>query len=407
MPGGAKQVTLPAAGPGAALQSVRNTTDPMHTHKPMYAHKHEHDLVPWQHAHDFATDRRATERRAWIVVAITVVMMAAEIAAGWWWNSMALLADGWHMGTHAVAIGVTGISYWLVRRWSRDARFSLGPWKVEVLGAYTSAILLAVVAAGVTAESIVRLYRPEPVGYEESLVVAVIGLIVNLVCARLLHAGDGHAHGEGHGHAHVHAHVHAHDHAHAHAQAHAQAHAHRHEHDHAPAAGQAAPHPHPHVGAPSAPPAAAKDLNREAAYTHVLADAATSVLAIGALVAGKWMGWLALDPIVGLVGAALIAWWARGLIMQSSTILLDREMDHPLATALRQRLESDGDAKVADLHLWRVGSDAFACAVTLVADAPASADAYRARLDGLAGLEHVTLEINRCRSSAQGSGAST
>jgi len=167
------------------------------------------------------------------------------------------------------------------------------------------------------------------------------------------------------------------------------------------------PDPHPDVGAPSAPPAAAKDLNREAAYTHVLADAATSVLAIGALVAGKWMGWLALDPIVGLVGAALIAWWARGLIMQSSTILLDREMDHPLATALRQRLESDGDAKVADLHLWRVGSDAFACAVTLVADAPASADAYRARLEGLAGLEHVTLEINRCRSSAQANGAST
>ena len=132
----------------------------------------------------------------------------------------------------------------------------------------------------------------------------------------------------------------------------------------------------------------------------MLADAATSVLAIGALVAGKWMGWLALDPIVGLVGAALIAWWARGLIVQSSTILLDREMDHPLATELRERLESDGDAKVADLHLWRVGSDAFACAVTLVADAPASADAYRARLHGIPGLAHVTLEVNRCKAAA-------
>ena len=281
---------------------------------------HQHDLDPWQHAHDFASDRRATERRAWIVVAITVVMMVAEISAGWWWNSMALLADGWHMGTHAVAIGVTGISYWLVRRWSSDARFSLGPWKVEVLGAYTSAVLLAVVAAGVAVEAGVRLWRPEPVAYDESLLVAAIGLAVNLVCARLLHAGDAHDHG----------------------------HAHEHRGDGHGPQGPA--------------PGAHKDLNREAAYIHVLSDAATSVLAIGALVAGKWLGWLALDPLVGLVGAALIAWWARGLIAQSSTILLDREMDHPLAAELRERLESDGDAKVADLHLWRVGSDAFACA---------------------------------------------
>lgn len=362
---------------------------------------HQHDLDPWKHAHDFAADRRATERRAWIVVAITLVMMIAEIGAGWWWNSMALLADGWHMGTHAVAIGVTGISYWLVRRWSRDKRFSLGPWKVEVLGAYTSAVLLAVVAVGVAAESIVRLYRPEPVAYDESLLVAVIGLIVNLVCARLLHAGDGHAHGHGHRHGddldHGHADAHAHaasdtdDHAHAHA--HAQAHEHAHADTRAPL------HAHDNDSLTPHSPAASKDLNREAAYTHVLADAATSVLAIGALVAGKWMGWLVLDPLVGLVGAALIAWWARGLLAQSSTILLDREMDHPLTTELRRRLESDGDAKVADLHLWRVSSDAFACAVTIVADTPASADTYRARLDGLTDLAHVMIEINRCKTA--------
>jgi len=322
---------------------------------------HQHDLHPWQHAHDFGSDRRATERRAWMVVAITVAMMVAEIGAGWWWNSMALLADGWHMGTHAVAIGVTGISYWLARRWARDARFSLGPWKIEVLGAYTSAVLLAVVAVAVTVESVARLYRPEPVAYDESLIVAVIGLIVNLACARLLHAGDAEQAGHDHGHA-------------------------QHHHHHAHAAQQ---------------DAAAKDLNREAAYTHVLADAATSVLAIGALVAGKWLGWLALDPLVGLLGAGLIAWWARGLIAQSSTILLDREMDHPLAAEVRARLESDGDAKVADLHLWRVGGEAFACAATLVADAPASADAYRERLHGVAGLAHVMIEINRCRAAAQ------
>lgn len=357
---------------------------------------HSHDLGPWQHAHDFASDRRAIERRAWIVVAITLATMAAEIGAGWWWNSMALLADGWHMGTHALAIGVTGLSYRLVRRWSRDARFSLGPWKVEVLGAYTSAVLLAVVAAGVMIESVARLYRPQPVGYDESLAIATLGLVVNLVCARLLHGhGDRHDHHDHHDHHGHHGHDHPHDPAQVHdatAAQHHHGHTHAHAHAHAEADGPARQH-------------TGRDLNREAAYTHVLADAATSVLAIGALVAGKWMGWLALDPLVGVVGAALIAWWARGLIVQSGAILLDREMDHPIATELRRRLESDGDAKVADLHLWRIGGESFACAVTLVAGAPASPDAYRARLGGLPGLGHVTIEINRCASPTHGNAA--
>lgn len=369
---------------------------------------HSHDLGPWQHAHDFASDRRAIERRAWIVVAITLATMAAEIGAGWWWNSMALLADGWHMGTHALAIGVTGLSYRLVRRWSRDARFSLGPWKVEVLGAYTSAVLLAVVAAGVMIESVARLYRPQPVGYDESLAIATLGLVVNLVCARLLHGhGDHHDHHDRydlhdlhdlHDHHDHHGH-HGHDHPHDPAQVHdatAAQHHHGHTHAHAHAHAEADGPARQHTG---------RDLNREAAYTHVLADAATSVLAIGALVAGKWMGWLALDPLVGVVGAALIAWWARGLIVQSGAILLDREMDHPIATELRRRLESDGDAKVADLHLWRIGGESFACAVTLVAGAPASPDAYRARLGGLPGLGHVTIEINRCASPTHGNAA--
>ena len=344
---------------------------------------HQHDLAPWQHAHDFVVDRSATERRAWLVVAITVAMMAAEIGAGWWWHSMALLADGWHMGTHAVAIGVTGMSYWLARRWARDARFSLGPWKIEMLGAYTSALLLAVVAVSITAESVLRLLHAETVAYDESLVVAVIGLVVNLVCARLLqHAPGGHGHGhddgEGHG-------AHGHGHGHSHGDGH----------DHPRHAAAAAP-------ATAGTPAADHDLNRQAAYLHVLADAATSLLAIGALVAGKWLGWSALDALVGLLGAGMIAWWARGLLAQSATILLDREMDHPLAGEVRRRLESDGDAKLADLHLWRVGGDTFACAATLVADAPESADAYRGRLHGLPGLAHVTIEINRCRQAAAG-----
>ena len=338
---------------------------------------HQHDLAPWQHAHDFAVDRGATERRAWIVVGITVAMMAAEIGAGWWWGSMALLADGWHMGTHAVAIGVTGLSYWLARRWARDERFSLGPWKIEVLGAYTSALLLAVVAVSITAESVLRLLHAEAVAYDESLIVAVIGLVVNLVCARLLHDAPGghggHDHDQSHGHPHA-PHGEAHDHG-------------PHGHD---------DHGHAHPPRTAAAPAGDNDLNRQAAYTHVLADAATSVLAIGALLAGKWLGWAVLDALVGLLGAAMIAWWARGLLVRSATILLDREMDHPLAAEVRSRLESDGDAKVADLHLWRVGGDAFACAATLVADAPASADAYRGRLDGLPRLAHVMIEVNLC-----------
>ena len=377
---------------------------------------HHHDLAPWQHAHDFVVDRRATERRAWWVVAITVAMMAAEIGAGWWWHSMALLADGWHMGTHAVAIGVTGLSYGLARRWARDARFSLGPWKIEVLGAYTSALLLAVVAVSITAESVLRLLHAETVAYDESLVVAVIGLVVNLVCARLLHhapGGHGHGHGhEEHGHgAHGHAHAaqtasgagHRHgrpataQHDHPQASGHGQDHGDEDGHGHRPHAAAAAPAV---AGAARAAPAGDHDLNRQAAYMHVLADAATSLLAIGALVAGKWLGWSALDALVGLLGAGMIAWWARGLLVQSATILLDREMDHPLADEVRQRLESDGDAKVADLHLWRVGGDAFACAATLVADAPASADAYRERLRGMPRLAHVMIEVNRCPAAA-------
>lgn len=317
---------------------------------------HIHDLSPWQHPHDFAPDRRASERRTWLVVAITGAMMVVEIAAGWWWNSMALLADGWHMGTHAVAIGVAGASYWLVRRWRADARFSLGPWKVEVLGAYSSALLLGVVAISVTVESIARLFRPAAISYDESLVVAVVGLGVNLACARLLHHGS-HAHGHHHDHDHESDHDHHHGHTHA-------------------------------------------DLNLKAAYLHVLADAATSVLAIGALVAGKWFGWVALDPLVGLLGAGLIAVWARGLLAESATILLDREMDHPLAGEVRARLEGDGDAKVCDLHLTRVGGERFAVHATVVADRPASADAYRERLRGLDGVAHASIEVNRCPHAA-------
>jgi cation diffusion facilitator family transporter len=332
--------------------------------------EHLHDLSPWQHRHDFCADRGASEGRTRWVVAITLVMMVAEIAAGWRWQSMALLADGWHMGTHAAAIGVTVLSYALVRRWSGDARFSLGPWKVEVLGAYTSAVLLGVIAIGIAVESVLRWWSPRAVAYDESLAVAVVGLMVNVVCARLLHAGHDHDGPAHHEHAH-HEHDHGHDHTHDH-------HHDRH-HDHA----------------------RGEDLNLKAAYLHVLADAATSVLAIVALLAGKFSGWGWMDPAVGLLGAVLIAVWSIGLLKRTSTILLDREMDDPVADEVRKRLEADGDARVADLHLWRVGDARFACQATLVADAPLAADAYRERLSDLPTLAHISLEVNRCPGEAQ------
>ncbi len=325
---------------------------------------HRHDLSPWQHDHDWAADRSASARRTHAVIAITLLTMAAEIAAGWGWQSMALLADGWHMGTHAAAIGVAALAYALARRWAGDNRFSLGPWKVEVLGAYSSALLLGVVSLAIAVESLLRLVSPRAVDYEPSLWVAVIGLGVNLVCARLLHAPgaavDHNAHAE---------HAHGHDHHHHHA----------HEPGH--------------------------DLNLRAAYLHVLADAATSVLAIAALLAG-WMGGITwLDPAIGLLGAALIGWWSRGLLARTGKILLDREMDDPLAALMRQRLEADGDARVADLHLWRVGDQRFAAHATLVADAPLDADAYRARVADLPALSHVSIEVNRCTGDAAGAAA--
>ena len=330
---------------------------------------HRHDTSPWQHRHDWATDRSASARRTHAVIAITLLTMAAEIAAGWWWQSMALLADGWHMGTHAVAIGVAALAYALARRWAGDPRFSLGPWKIEVLGAYTSALLLGVVAVAIAVESGLRLASPRLVDYEPSLWVAGVGLVVNLVCAWLLHAPADAApqvatqtplphHGQ---------------------------HDHHHPHGHG--------HPHAH--------AASSDLNLKAAYLHVLSDAATSVLAIAALLAGKYAGLLWLDPVIGLVGAALIAWWSRGLLAHTAKILLDREMDHPLVEQLRQRLESDGDARVADLHLWRVGDESFAAHATLVADQPLAADAYRARMADLSALAHVSIEVNRCPQASE------
>jgi cation diffusion facilitator family transporter len=314
-------------------------------------HRHAHDLSPWQHTHQFDLGNREGETRTRWVLALTLVTMVAEIGAGWWTGSMALLADGWHMGTHALALGVAVGAYALARRHAADTRFTFGTWKIEVLGSFASALVLGMVAIGIVVESGLRLWRAEPIDIRTALIVAVVGLVVNVASAWLLQgsgAGHGHDHGD-HDHHHHHHHDHAHD-----------------------------------------------DLNLRAAYVHVLADALTSVLAIGALLGALWLGWWWLDPVVGVAGAIVIAVWSVGLLRQSSAVLLDREMDHPLAQEIREDIESDGDAKVADLHVWRVGRAQFAAIACVVADAPLAPSVYRARLARHEELVHLSLEVNRC-----------
>ncbi len=319
-----------------------------------------HDLSAWRHEHAFDAGNRAGERRTWIVVAITAVTMVAEIAGGWITGSMALLADGWHMGTHVAALAMAGIAYALARRWARDERFAFGTWKIEVLGAFSSALVLAIVALAMAVESVLRLLQPQSIAFGSALAVAVVGLVVNLVSAFVLVGRD-------HGHRHDHHHDHDHDHGQEH-----------------------------HPDGRESREGAHGDLNLRAAYVHVLTDAITSVLAIVALAAGMIAGWAWLDPVMGLVGAGVIAWWAKGLLSQSARVLLDREMDTPVAAAVREAIECDGDAEIADLHVWRVGRARHACIVAIVAREPLTPDDYRERLAGIASLAHVSVEVNRC-----------
>ncbi len=339
-----------------------------------------HDLSAFRHEHAFDAGNVAGERRLWIVVAVTAATMVAEIAGGWITGSLALLADGWHMGTHVAALAIAGFAYRLARRWAKDERFAFGTWKIEVLGAFSSALLLGVVALAMAAESVHRLVRPEPIDFGPALAVAIVGLVVNLASAWLL-GGHHHDHGHGHDHGHHHDHDHGHDHGH---------HDHGHDHD------QGHGHPHGHDHHDHSDSHAHGDMNLRSAYVHVLADALTSLLAIGALATGLWLGWAWLDPAMGLVGSAVIAWWAKGLIAESARVLLDREMDSPVVGAVRRAVESDGDAEIADLHVWRVGRASYACVVTVVAREPLAPGAYRARLSGIAGIAHASFEIHRC-----------
>ncbi|MFC7520056.1 CDF family Co(II)/Ni(II) efflux transporter DmeF [Xanthomonas populi] len=309
--------------------------------------------------HTFASANPLAEHSTRKAVILTVVMMVVEIVGGWTLNSMALLADGWHMSSHALALGLALFAYRFARRNANDVRFTFGTWKVEVLGGYTSAILLLGVAGLMAFQSVERLFSPKPIQYQEATAIAVIGLLVNLICAWWLRDSHGHAHG----HHHSHGHEHAHD---------GHGHGHGHHHD-----GHA-------------------DLNLRAAYLHVVADAATSVLAIVALVAGMHWGVTWLDPIMGIVGAVLVTVWAWGLLRSTGRVLLDAEMDAPVVEEVKQVIaELPHVIDIGDLHVWRVGSDRYACVVSLVTAADIDADLVRNALQIHEELVHVTVELRR------------
>ena len=302
-------------------------------------------LSRWRQPHDFRHGHEAAaEKRLRVVIAITVVTMLAELAGGYAFGSMALVADGWHMGSHAAALSISVLGYVAARRFVGHMHFTFGTGKIGPLAAYSSALLLGAVALIMAVQSVQRLIAPVTVGFDEALSLAVVGLAVNVACAWILR--DRHEHGRAHRHGPVHAH-HAH-----------------------------------------------QDHNLAAAYLHVVADALTSLLAIAALAGGKVFGWVALDAAMGLVGAVVIAHWSLNLLRRSARVLLDAEDTGPLTERVRTLLEGDG-SRVADLHVWRVGLEAYACIATVVTREPASADTFKARLAQVSEIRHVTIEVNR------------
>ena len=315
------------------------------------------DISTHTHSHDFlGANHRRNERRVWLVIALTATMMVVEIAAGTIYGSMALVADGWHMSTHAGAMLIAALAYLYARRYAEDPRFAFGTGKLGDLGAFASAVILALVALLIGWESLVRLANPVRIDFGQAMGVAALGLAVNLACAWLLR--DDHHHHHGHAHDHGHDHSHGHDHGKGHADA-----------------GQA------------------RDNNLRAAYLHVLADALTSILAILALALGSVYGWIWADPLMGVVGALVIAHWSWGLIRDAGAVLLDRTPgDRDIPGEIHRAMEK-ADSRITDLHVWQVGPGHHAAIVALVSATPRDPSYYKARLTPIRGLSHITVEV--------------
>jgi len=321
-------------------------------------------LTRWRHDHSFGQDRRRPgESKTQLVIAITAAMMVIEIAAGVLFGSMALLADGLHMASHAVALGINAYAYAYARRHARDAAYSFGTGKVNTLGGFTGAVLLAAFALLMATESARRLVVPIPIAFDQAIWVAVLGLVVNGVSMLIL----------GHGHKHEHEHEH-----HMRGAHHDHAHHHEHEHD---------DHEHAH-------PAAGHDHNLASAYLHVLADALTSLLAIVALLAAKYFGLVWMDPVMGLVGAALVARWSFGLLKATSAVLLDRSAAPEICGAVKEALERVDGNRVVDLHVWCIGLDLYSAALTVVTPSPRQPEHYKTLLPAGLNIVHATVEVH-------------
>ena len=321
---------------------------------------HSHSIEDFRHSHVFLGEaHERNERKTWAVIAICTVMMVAEIIGGFWFGSVALIADGLHMSTHAGALLIAALAYTYSRHYADDARLAFGTGKLGDLAAFSSAIVLAMIALLIGYESLERLINPVPIAFDQAIPIAAVGLVVNLLSAYLLR--DDHNHHSGHGHDHDHANDHEHE-----------------DHDH----GHGSTHIH-------------LDHNLRAAFVHVVADAAVSVLVIVGLVVGRQFGWLWMDPLMGLVATIVILSWSWTLVRSAGGVLLDVCPDPALSRKIAARLEKGSD-RVSDLHLWRLGPGHLAAVISLVTHEPRTPDQYKRRLSGLAGLSHVTIEVVPC-----------
>ena len=315
---------------------------------------------PTRHQHNFSSHNSQGEKRTFYVLLLTIITMVVEIVAGTIYGSMALLADGWHMGTHAAAFGITLFAYRYAKKHAESERFSFGTGKVSVLGGYTSAIALGIVALLMLVESVHRLFNPQAIQFNEAIIVACIGLTVNVVSMFLL--GDHH-----HDHGHEHGHNHSKNHGHSHSHDHDSGHSHKHgEHHH--------------------------DHNLRAAYMHVLADTLTSLLAIVALLFGKFYGWNWLDAAMGMVGAVVIAKWTMKLMKQTSPILLDENIDQDYRDSVTETLTPY--ASVTDFHMWKVSGHHYSAAITLESNSDKTVSEYKQMLAKFDKINHLTLEVH-------------